>query len=616
MTTQDAGGIRVRILGDDSDLQQKLRDSGTAVVKWGAAAAAATGAVALTARSAEAALELENLAYLSGLTTEKFKKQAAAARTVGIQNDKLADIFKDVSDKVGDFMQTGAGPMADFFENIGPKVGVTTDEFKKLNGADALQLYVSSLEKANLSQSEMTFYMEAIASDSTALIPLMKNNGKAMNEAADRAERLGIVLSNIDTAQLSQTGKTFDEVGQVIDGITNRMSAEMSPIIKAIADQFLDAAEDTGGFQGAIETAFNIAIKGAGFVANAIRGIQVVVKGLEVAFWGLNAGVSIITNEIIQAFDQMNQDVLGVVNSMINGVNNIPGVNIENLIVGQSEFAAEAEAMTQEAKDKVSAVLGEMHDLLMEPLPSQVLTDWAAEVKAKADEAAAAQVAARETVLNANTDMGEPPEVEAENTKNDALLDAYLQYTDSRLSSGEDFNASQLQQSKEFAAAQAAIEEAQLNARLGIASKMFGNLGSLMSTENKKLFEIGKIAAISQAGIDGIAAGISSYKAGAAIGGPILGAAYAATSAISTGVMISQLASRSFGSGGAPAPAPSAAPPQATSTSAQSVGGGESQGGTLFVEGISEDTLLSGGMFNSIVSRLLQYQIDGGTVVI
>jgi hypothetical protein len=85
----------------------------------------------------------------------------------------MSDILKDVNDRIGDFMQTGGGPMADFFENIAPKVGVTAEQFARLSGPEALQLYVDSLEKAGLSQQEMTFYLEAMASDTTALIPLL-----------------------------------------------------------------------------------------------------------------------------------------------------------------------------------------------------------------------------------------------------------------------------------------------------------------------------------------------------------------------------------------------------------------------------------------------------------
>ena len=134
-------------------------------------AAALAGA---TRSMANYVTEMENAAKIAGESSEDFQRFAFATKKVGIEQDKAADILKDVSDKVGDFLATGAGPMADFFENIAPKVGVTADQFRGLSGKQALQLYVSSLEKANISQNEMTFYMEAIASDATALIPLLE----------------------------------------------------------------------------------------------------------------------------------------------------------------------------------------------------------------------------------------------------------------------------------------------------------------------------------------------------------------------------------------------------------------------------------------------------------
>ena len=68
---------------------------------------------------------------------------------------------------------------------------MTADRFKALSGPQALGLYVAALEKANLSQAEMTFFMEAIASDSTALLPLLRNNGQLMRELGDEAENMG-----------------------------------------------------------------------------------------------------------------------------------------------------------------------------------------------------------------------------------------------------------------------------------------------------------------------------------------------------------------------------------------------------------------------------------------
>ena len=106
----------------------------------GIAVAAGTVAVAVAKMQAEAARELSNLARIGNTTIAEFQRLASATSTVGIESEKLSDILKDTNDRVGDFLQTGAGPMADFFENIAPKVGVTANQFATLSGPQSLQL--------------------------------------------------------------------------------------------------------------------------------------------------------------------------------------------------------------------------------------------------------------------------------------------------------------------------------------------------------------------------------------------------------------------------------------------------------------------------------------------
>jgi hypothetical protein len=120
------------------------------------------------------------LAQVANATPDAFQRWAGAAQSVGIEEEKLADILKDVNDRAGDFLATGGGEMKDFFETVAPKVGVTAEQFRRLSGPDALQLYVASLEKARVSQQEMTFYLEAMANDVTRLLPLLRDGGTEM----------------------------------------------------------------------------------------------------------------------------------------------------------------------------------------------------------------------------------------------------------------------------------------------------------------------------------------------------------------------------------------------------------------------------------------------------
>jgi len=203
------------------------------------------------------AAAISDLARLAGVNTTEFQKLAAAARTVGVEQDKLSDIIRDTQDKVGDFLITGQGPLVDFFETVAPLVGVTADNFRDLSGPQALQLYVSSLEKANVSQAQMTFFMEAIASDATALLPLLRNNGAEFERLGNKAQDAGRILS--DDA-LKGAAKMREEMQQLTGAMNTLISEALldnADAILAIVKKFTDEIlPDVIGFT---EKALNLA---------------------------------------------------------------------------------------------------------------------------------------------------------------------------------------------------------------------------------------------------------------------------------------------------------------------------------------------------------------------
>lgn len=199
---------------------------------------------ALTVANARAATELRRQAQISNTNVKEFQRLAYAASTVGIEQDKLADILKDVNDRVGDFIQTGGGPMADFFEKIAPKVGVTADEFKNLSGPEALLLYVDSLQKAGLSQQEMTFYLEAMGSDLTWMLPLLKNNGEELRKLTAEYDKLGIALSKTELDKLAALNAKFLLIGDAIAGIGAEFALNAAPALNAMADAFLRLVQE------------------------------------------------------------------------------------------------------------------------------------------------------------------------------------------------------------------------------------------------------------------------------------------------------------------------------------------------------------------------------------
>ncbi len=220
-----------------SGMQKFAKSTKAVMVAVGAAAVAAGAALSITIKNAIGrAVASMRSADLAGATFEQFQRATYAAKAFGIESEKLADIYKDVNDKLGDFFQTGAGPMADFFENIAPKVGLTADAFRNLSGPDALQAYYNALEKAGVSQSEMTFYLEAIASDATALIPLLKDNGEEFARLGDEAQRTGRILSDETGRAAVEFSQTMTGIQGVMDGVVNKIMEAVLPTLRNLAE--------------------------------------------------------------------------------------------------------------------------------------------------------------------------------------------------------------------------------------------------------------------------------------------------------------------------------------------------------------------------------------------
>lgn len=327
--------------------------------------------------AAESAKEIANLSKVAGLSTTDFQKLAAGAATVGVAQDKLSDILKDVNDKVGDFMNTGGGALQDFFTAIAPKVGVTADQFKKLNSADALKLYVSSLEKANVSQAEMTFYMEAIANDATALVPLLRNGGKGFKDLGDAAEAAGAIMSG-DTIQAAQDfNQQLVVLGQYVDAAKISLAADFLPVIAQFSKDVNKAAKDGDGLSATVQSLGDKLVDTTAFIASAGDGV-------------------------VRVFDIAGNTIVGLYATAVAHMSSLMGdlaAGLSKITLGDvaKGFSADSARLRDEAKVNfgvAAQAAAEIQQNLEKPMTGDVFKDYVKNAKAAAAEAAKATVEA------------------------------------------------------------------------------------------------------------------------------------------------------------------------------------------------------------------------------
>jgi hypothetical protein len=151
------------------------------------------------------------------------------------------------------------------------------------------------------------------------------------------------------------------------------------------------------------------------------------------------------------------------------------------------------------------------------------------------------------------------------------LQEAFAQ----RIITQEEFQDLSLRSAQEHAEAMANLDKAEQKAKLDAYAGMFSDISGLMQSENKKLFAIGKAAAIASAIVNGYSAAVAAWDKGMKVGGPPVAAAFTAASLAKTGALISGISSQQIGSsaggavsagGGAAAGGEAAAPPRQNTT--------------------------------------------------
>jgi hypothetical protein len=210
------------------------------------------GAVAFTAYASaqgRAMRETEALATMAGLTVEEFKKLSFVMGTTGMTGEKFGDQMKDVQERIGDFLsefeKTGktTGTFNDFANvmNLTQKEALAlAREFETLSGDQVLQRMVDMMQAAGMSSQKMSFALEGLATDTTKLIPLLIDGGKAAEELKKRFDEINIPLSDEEKQQFIDLAANVDLAQSSFVNFLNNAVSPFLPAINAAGEALAD----------------------------------------------------------------------------------------------------------------------------------------------------------------------------------------------------------------------------------------------------------------------------------------------------------------------------------------------------------------------------------------
>ena len=628
MASTTIGGVKVKIGADITGFEtglQKTRKGLNSIGKWAGAAAAAVavGAAAIVKSQLSVLDSLAKTSDALGIQQEKLQALQHIGQLTGTSNEMVNRSLERMQRNLGMAARMG-GASANALEDL----GISVDDIIKLKPDEQMEVLAVSLAKVENQALKASIANDIFGRNGTRMLKMLdqlKNEG--LDPTVKALDEMGVSLTRIETSKVESFNDAMFKSSQVTEGLANKLTVRLAPILEAVSNLFVDGAKETQGYGKVIDTVFDSAITIIGVFADSLQGIKIISKGLEIAFRGAGLAIIKIWQGVITVIERTVDQVMSDLNTLISGINNIPGIDIDKILITESEAKTFIDNLANTASKALGAAVDELHNKMMEPLPSESIKKWVAEVEA------AATIAAEKltSVTSGGTGGGEVPKIdtraleaaqlELENllSLNDTKLEIINSFELEKLNLLQSYKDQDLISKEQHEAAITEIEENAASKRMQLAKtddatkkamtgKALNDIASLMNTGSKKAFAIGKAAAISNAAIKGVESAVSAWSSGMSVGGPLLAAAYTGASLIKTGTMIGQIKSQQFGGASSPVSFSGGLPTVNTS------GGGQSQQATTNVSidivG-SEGSTFSRSQIESLIESINDATGDG-----
>ena len=218
-----------------------------------AAAAAAIGVgaagISLVKNTSEQITATDRWAKSLKMSTQDLLSWQFAAEKAGLTGDNIADIFKDINDKVGDAVLNKSGEAAQALDTLGlsaQKLAEQSPDKQLMAISEALQKIPSQAGKTNI--------LESLGNDLSKMLPLFDNNNEKLKQFIQLSKDFGVAPPQEDIDNLVKVNQFFQDIESSAQGLKIEIASglakvDLSPIQDGLDDMrkvFTDPAVLSG----------------------------------------------------------------------------------------------------------------------------------------------------------------------------------------------------------------------------------------------------------------------------------------------------------------------------------------------------------------------------------
>ncbi|WP_325080813.1 phage tail tape measure protein [Klebsiella aerogenes] len=231
-------------------VKKDAKEISTSIIAVGAAAATAAvgigaAGLAIVKNTAQQVTEADRWAKSLKMSTQDLLSWQYAAEQAGLTGDNIADIFKDINDKVGDAVLNKSGEAAQALDTLGlsaQKLAQQSPDKQLMAISEALQKIPTQAGKTNI--------LESLGNDLSKMLPLFDNNNEKLKQFIQLSKDFGVAPPQEDIDNLVKVNQFFQDIetsakGLKIEIASGLAKVDLSPLqdgLDSIHDVFTDPA--------------------------------------------------------------------------------------------------------------------------------------------------------------------------------------------------------------------------------------------------------------------------------------------------------------------------------------------------------------------------------------
>ena len=230
-----------------SETGKKVAGGLLSLAKGALAVNAAISAMVLLSAKNRKALEL--LSNQAKTSAEDFQALSFATSQYGVNAEQIADISKDISDKVAEFSIAGTGAFQDYADTLKltkEEARDTAKEFTNMTSQEVIGKMVSEMENAGVSAYDMTFALESIGNDLSKLQPAFANNSKELLKLKSRFNDVNdsLQITGVQAEKLKEVSTSFQLMTKQIGNASTSISATLAPVMDDFFNDVINIVPD------------------------------------------------------------------------------------------------------------------------------------------------------------------------------------------------------------------------------------------------------------------------------------------------------------------------------------------------------------------------------------